>query len=460
MLHLGQTNNHSCQGINRRTFLQIGGLGLTGLTLSGLITQPSSANSSLTRPRARNCILLYMWGGPAHQDTFDLKPNAPDNVRGEFRPMSTCVPGLQICEHLPRLGQMMDRLALIRSVTHTGTNHATSAYHMLTGHIHFRPGPGSIPTPQDYPHIGSAVARFGRQPSDMPPFVALPRVMYEGDGRKVAGQEPGILGQRYAPFLVNGDPTRPDFSVETLTLPDEITQQRLQQRINLHAALEQQAERFSDLPGARDMQTHYERVYNLLQSPTAQRALNLANESDRVRSRYGWHHFGQSCLLARRLVEADVPLVTVYWNTGAAGDPGNWDTHRDNFNRLRTVLLPHFERSMTALLEDLENRGLLDETLIVWMGEFGRTPRINRNGGRDHWGFCQSVLLAGGGIRGGQVYGSSDSHAAYAAERPVRPDDIAATIFHCLGINRDQEMRDSQGRPMPLCLGEPLLDLM
>lgn len=455
MLSLQHVGGRRRGGLTRRTFLEVGTLGLGALTWPQLI----QASAAKQRPRARHCILLFMWGGPAHQDTFDLKPQAPDGIRGEFRPIATRVPGLQICEHLPRLAQRTDRLALLRSVTHTGTNHATSAYHMLTGHLHFRPGPGSVPTPNDYPSIGCAVARFGRQPSDMPAHVALPRVMYEADGRKVAGQDPGVLGQRYAPFVVSGDPTRPDFSVATLSLPAEVDSRRFQQRIQLQALLDQQGEQIAELPAAQDMREHYARVFRLLQSPSAQRALHLAGEPERVRSRYGWHHFGQSCLLARRLIEADVPLVTVYWNTGAAGDPGNWDTHNNNFPRLKNVLLPHFERAYTALLDDLHDRGLLEETLVVWMGEFGRTPRINRQGGRDHWGYCGSVLLAGGGIQGGQVYGSSDAHAAYAAERPVRPDDIAATIFHSLGIRRDQELHDAQGRPLPLCLGTPLLDL-
>jgi hypothetical protein len=286
----------------------------------------------------------------------------------------------------------------------------------------------------------------------------LPSVLIEADGRKVAGQGAGILGARHSPFLVLGDPTEPGFSVDTLTLPDDMGAGRFRGRTRLLGTLE--AEHHAQTADARALNTSYERVYRLLESPRAQRALRLANEPATVRDRYGWHHFGQSCLLARRLIEADVSLVTVYWNTGAAGDPGNWDTHNDEAPRLKDRILPPFERAYTALLDDLQSRGLLDETLVVWMGEFGRTPRINSAGGRDHWGFCQSVLLAGGGIKGGQVYGSSDAHGAYAAERPVSPDDLAATIFHTLGIPLDLEMHDAQGRPLPLCTGTPVAGVL
>ncbi|HXG09391.1 MAG TPA: DUF1501 domain-containing protein [Gemmataceae bacterium] len=409
--------------------------------------------------RAKNCILLFMWGGPAHQETFDLKPHAPEGVRSMFRPIATNVPGIHICEHLPKLARMADRFAIVRSVTHTGVNHATSAYHMLTGHLHPNAGGGQKASPNDMPSIGCAAARFGRQPKDVPAHVALPSQLVEADGRIVPGQFEGILGKRYAPFWVLGDPTRPDFAIDTLTLPDDLDGQRFHDRVRLHAALDRRAEAIARLPAAQGMGSHYERAFQLLSSPAARRAFRLAAEPARVRDRYGWHHFGQSCLLARRLVEAGVPLVTVFWNTGAAGAPGNWDTHDNNAERLKTVLLPPFEQAYTALLDDLHGRGLLDETLVVWMGEFGRTPKINKNAGRDHWGFCQSVLLAGGGVRGGQVYGSSDASAAYAAELPVSPDDLAATVFYCLGIRTDQELHDAQGRPLPLCKGKPVLGL-
>jgi hypothetical protein len=354
---------------------------------------------------------------------------------------------------------MADRYAILRSVTHTGTNHGTSAYHMLTGHIHFSPGTLRHPAPTDFPSVGCAVSRFGRHPAELPAYVALPSVLHDGDGGEVPGQGPGILGQRYAPFYVHGDPTRLDFSLKTLKLPVGVDGPRLRGRIGLQALLDQAGDQLTHRLGGGIMDAHYDRAYRLLQSPTAQQAFNLSAEPRKLRDRYGWHHFGQSCLLARRLVEAGVPLVTVYWNAPHIDDLQHWDTHKDSFNRLRNHLLPHFDRAMTALLEDLTNRGLLEETLLVWMGEFGRTPKLNKAAGRDHWGFCQSVLMAGAGVRGGQVYGSSDATAAYAAESPISPDDLAATVLTHLGIRLDQEMYDAQGRPLPLCTGKPVFGL-
>jgi hypothetical protein len=453
MLRLCGPGARLCDGLTRREFLRVGGLALAGLSLPGLLhARPATA-------RARSVIQLFMWGGPSQHETFDLKPQAPEGVRGLFRPIATSVPGVRICEHLPLLARAFGRYAIVRSLTHTGVNHGTSAYHVLTGHIHATPGTLRHPAPTDFPGVGCAVARFGRQPRDVPAYVALPSVLHDGDGGEVPGQGPGFLGQRHAPFLVNGDPTRSDFSIDTLRLPGDVDGRRFRDRIGLQALLDQEGERLAWLPAGREMDEHYEQAFRLLQSPATRRALDLAAEPDRVRERYGRHHFGQSCLLARRLVEAGVPLVTVYWNAPHIDDLQHWDTHKDSFNRLQNHLLPHLDRGLTALLDDLAERGLLDETLVVWCGEFGRTPKLNKNAGRDHWGFCQSALLAGAGVRGGQVYGSSDASAAYAAELPVSPDDLAATVFHPLGIPLDQELRDAQGRPLPLCTGKPVLGL-
>jgi hypothetical protein len=283
--------------------------------------------------------------------------------------------------------------------------------------------------------------------------------LHDGDGGEVPGQGPGFLSQRYAPFLVDGDPTRRDFSINALRLPADVDHPRLQGRIGLLSAFDRANEGLARQAPIRGAAEHYTRAFGLVQSPKAQRAFHLAAESDRERDRYGWHHFGQSCLLARRLVEAGVPLVTVFWNAPHIDDLQHWDTHKDSVNRLKNHLLPPFDMAMTALLEDLKERGLLDSTLVVWMGEFGRTPKINKQVGRDHWGFCQSVLMAGAGVRGGQVYGSSDASAAYAAESPVSPDDLAATVFDRLGISLERHMQDALGRPQPLCTGKPVTGL-
>jgi hypothetical protein len=453
MLDLCGPGNRLCDGVTRREFLRVGGLSLAGLTLPELLRARASGDAP--RGRAKSCIQLFMWGGPSQHETFDLKPHAPEGVRGEFRPIETNMPGIRICEHLPLLARRADRYAIVRSLTHTGVNHGTSAYHVLTGHIHSSPGTLRHPAPTDMPSVGCAVSRFGRQAGELPAYVALPSVLHDGDGGEVPGQGPGVLGGRYAPFLVAGDVTRPDFSIETLTLPGDLGGGRLRGRIGLQNALDRAGERLAGI-AARDVDANYERAFRLLQSHKARRAFNLSAEPTAVRERYGAHPFGQSCLLARRLVEAGVPLITVYWNAPHIDDQNHWDTHKDSFNRLKNHLLPPFDRGMTALLDDLETRGLLGETLVTWMGEFGRTPKLNKGGGRDHWGFCQSALLAGAGVRGGQVYGSSDASAAYAAELPVSPDDVAATVFHALGIRLDHEMHDSQGRPLPLCKGRPL----
>ncbi len=443
-----------CDGLSRREFLRVGGLA-AGLSLPALLAGQARGSEN-RRGKARACIQLFMWGGPSQLETFDLKPHAPDGIRSLFHPIATNVPDIQICEHLPRLAQRADRYAILRSVTHTGVNHGTSAYHMLTGHIHATPGTLRHPSPSDHPSLGCAVARMGRPPRDVPSHVSLPSVLHDGDGGEVPGQGPGFLGQRYAPFLVNGDPTRRDFSIDTLRLPAEVGDSRLGRRINLLAALDRQGEHLARCPAEGAFDDHHRQALDLLQSRATQRAFSLATEPDRVRDRYGWHHFGQSCLLARRLVEAGVPLVTVYWNAPHIDDVQHWDTHKDTVHRMKNHLLPPFDRAMSTLLDDLQERGLLDSTLIVWEGEFGRTPKINKAGGRDHWGFCQSVLMAGAGIRGGQVYGSSDASAAYAAESPVSPDDLAATIFDSLGIGLEQQVQDALGRPHSLCSGKPV----
>ena len=458
VIHLQSPGVPLCDGLSRREFLRVGGLALAELSLPALLQSQAQASQG-KRSRAKACIQLFMWGGPSQLETFDLKPNAPEGVRSLFRPTATNVPGIQICEHLPRMARMADCYAILRSVTHTGVNHGTSAYHMLTGHIHATPGTLRHPSPSDHPSVGCAADRFGRQPSGLPSHVSLPSVLHDGDGGEVPGQGPGFLGQRYAPFLVNGDPTQRDFSIDGLRLQPEVDSSRIGRRISLLAALDSESERLAHQPAVGEVSDHQSRAFRLLQSPTTQRAFQLAAEPDRVRGRYGWHHFGQSCLLARRLVEAGVPLVTVYWNAPDIDDLQHWDTHKDSANRLKNHLLPPFDLAMTALLEDLKERGLLDSTLVVWMGEFGRTPKINKAGGRDHWGFCQSVLMAGGGVRGGQVYGSSDASAAYAAESPVSPDDLAATVFDCLGVALDQQMQDAQGQPHPLCSGKPVRGL-
>jgi hypothetical protein len=460
MLRLCNSGVRLCDGLSRREFLRVGGLGAAGLTLPSLLR--GRAASAASKPSARSCIQLFMWGGPSQLETFDLKPDAAPEVRGMFRPIATNIGGIRICEHLPLLAKLADRYAIVRSLTHASVNHGTSTFHMLTGRIHPTPGRLRHPTPDDHPTIGSAVAAFGPprrgEAAALPPCVSKPCVVHDGDGAEAPGQGAGLLGRRHAPFQVAGDPGRPDFAIDTFKLPEDVDARRLRNRIGLQAVLDREGERIAGLASSRTVDAHYEQAFRMLQSPVVQRAFNLAGEPERVRDRYGWTQFGQSCLLARRLVEAGVPLVTVYWSPTLV-TAESWDTHTDGFDRLKNHALPLLDRSLSALLEDLQSRGLLDETLITWFGEFGRTPKLGTNAGRDHWGFCQSALVAGAGIRGGQVYGSSDGSAGYPQERPVSPDDLAATVYRCLGINLDQEIHDRQGRPLPLCTGKPVLGL-
>ncbi len=431
-----------CDPFTRRDFLRIGAIGLAAAGV---------AAAASARRRADSVVQLFLWGGPSQYETFDPKMDAPSGIRSQLRPAATRTPGTRICEHLPRLAQLTERYAIVRSLTHTGVNHGTSAYHVLTGRIHKAPGTLRHPAPDDQPMLGSVVARFGRAPAGVPAAVALPSVVLDGDGGEVPGQGPGLLGARYGPMKVIGDPTRADFSVDTLRLPEDVGPRRLGQRDGLRRALERGPE------GGLDAQ--YARAVALLGSDRTRRAFRLAAEPRHVRDRYGWHPFAQSCLLARRLAEAGVPWVTVYWNAPTNADNQSWDTHTNAAERLSRYLLPAYDQAMSAFLEDLHVRGLLERTLVVSAGEFGRTPTINRQGGRDHWGFCQSILLAGAGARGGLVYGSSDAHGAYAAEQPVRPDDLAATMLDALGVPYDGELHDGEGRPQSVCLGKPIAGL-
>jgi hypothetical protein len=387
-----------------------------------------------------------------------LKPAAPEQTRGEFQPISTSLPGVQFCEHLPLLSQRAQRCTIIRSATHDGTNHGTSAYHMLTGHLHWSPGTLRHPTKNDMPNIGCNASRFLQHPNHLPSHVQLPAVINDGDNLPVPGQWAGILGDRHDPFKVLGDLTQQDFQVPALALAEGLTRSRLNQSAELRRTLTSLQDRVAS-PGTTAADSSFDQALNLLQSAETEAAFNLSREPESIRRRYGIHYFGQSLLLARRLVEAGVPFVTVYWNppdVNANFADESWDTHKNQHERMRKFLLPPFDQGLAALLDDLVDRGLLDQTLVTWWGEFGRTPKINSQGGRDHWGFCQSIGLAGGGIQQGLVYGSSTIDGGYPETCPVRPDDLSATMFHLLGIDHTQMMHDLAGRPIPLSHGEPV----
>jgi len=449
----------------------VGSVGLLGLTLPELLrAQTLAADRGLSSPvrKAKACIMLFMWGGPAHQDTWDLKPNAPDEVRGEFRPIDTQVPGIQICEHFPLLAQRTQHLAIIRSMTHTNVDHTAATHYLLTG----KPPLPSNDLRKDWPHFGAVLAKLGRGRDPLPSFVSM-RPKLENDVPRFVeeshGQFAGWLGPTWDPLTIDADPSRADYRVGEIEPLDEVPEARMDRRRSLLNSLEVTAARLQQLDSTRNMQRNYSQAFDLLASAVGRSAFDLTQEPDAVRDWYGRNPHGQSVLQARRLVERGVPLVTVYWpSDGIKNVSVYWDTHSRNFIDLRDRLMPVADRAFSALLDDLDQRGLLDETLVIWTGEFGRTPKIGQRNsdagagrdGRDHWPNCFTSVMAGGGIRGGQVYGASDQHAAYPALNPVNPIDLAATVYDLMGVPPNLELTDIEGRPFVICPGNPIRDLM
>ena len=464
MLHLqGQGPGlQLCDGISRREALQIGGLGTLGVGLPHLLQSPVRAESGggSTFGRAKRVILLFMWGGPAHQDTWDLKPTGPAASRGEFLPIATKVPGIHISEHLPLIARQADKLAIIRSVGQDDNNHSTGAHAGLTGRRHDLSAENFGAREIDFPHYGSVLSQLTPNAKGMPTFVALPRIITTTAGPAVPGQFGGLIGKKFDPFQISEHPDLPDFKIGSLTLPDGLGIGRMEQRRDLLQQVELGARMIGRARNIEALDTFYQQALDMVLASRARQAFDLAAVPLETRLRYGMHTFGQGVLLAKRLVTAGVKLVTVYWHSEKQGVDSSWDTHALNFQELKARLLPSVDRPIAALLEDLEREGLLDETLVIWNSEFGRTPNINGNAGRDHWGSCNSVVMAGGGVPGGQVFGASDEKAAYPASDKVTQDDIAATIYHLLGLEPETLIHDRQNRPFPLALGEPIGKLL
>jgi Protein of unknown function (DUF1501) len=471
--------------VSRRRLLQIGGLGSLGLTLPELLrgeargATGSSAGDGLRGARPiRSCILIFHYGGPSHLDTVDMKPKAPAEIRGQFGSIATRIPGLRVCEHLPRLAQVMDRVAIIRSMHHVMTNHNAAAFTALCGR---NPLKGDLELlsndRNDPPCYGAILSAALPKRKGLPSFVALPHVMY--NVVQLPGQTSGFLGSAYEPFQVNADPAAPDFRLAELELPVELSLDRLDDRAALLRTLDdhrRRAENPSRAAGERapsgqakghvasgadaallgdPRDVYNEKAFRLLHSAEVRRAFQLAPEDPRLRDRYGRTTLGQSVLLARRLVQAGVRFVTVH-DGQHNGQLANWDAHENVFGRLKNDLLPPADQAVAALIDDLSSRGLLDETLVIVMGEFGRTPKINGTAGRDHWPNCYSILLAGGGVRGEVVFGASDKFGAYPDSDPVSPADLAATLFWRFGIDPAREIIDLTNRPYKLADGQPL----
>lgn len=442
---------------SRRDLLRAGALGM-GLTLPQLL-RASTAHPAAPRPSADACILLFLWGAPSQFETFDPKPTAPAGIRGEFGVRRTRLPGVLFGEHVPLLAGRNDRFALVRTCAQSSTHHQSAAYEALTGYPPRRDAVALTATSTDHPNLGSVVAARAPGRSHLPRFVQLPQLASDV-GNLTPGQFAGFLGRQYDPLAIIKDPCAPDFDVAELSLPADVSATRLHDREGLRRLVDRQTQALERSAEVRALDVYQGRAVGLLTGPKVRRAFDLDREPAAVRDRYGRNTLGQSCLLARRLVEAGVKLVTVCSGFNGKTPQDAWDTHSNNFRRLKGQLLPPLDGGLSALLDDLGQRGLMGRTLLVVMGEFGRTPRINKAAGRDHWHHCYSVLLAGGGVRPGAVLGRSDRQGAYPVQgRVCRPADLCATVYACLGINPAAEMADQGGRPLPLSRGEPIREL-
>ncbi len=446
----------------RRQLLQVGGAGLFGLSLPGLLSAAGRAPGR--KAKARAVIFLHQFGGPSQTDTFDMKPNAPDKIRGEFKPVATRVPGLQVCERLPRMAAVMDKVCVVRSMHHEMKNHNSAAYYSLTGHAPALDDIRLRDTRELFPAYGSVVERLAPSRPGVPTFVAFPYVLR--DGSVTPGQHASFLGKTCDPLLVTQDPNDPDFRLPELSLPAGLSLERLENRREIQRLIDGQTELLEFSARARGIDASYEKALSMLTSPRVRKAFDLSAEPEALRDRYGRTTYGQSCLLARRLVEAGARFVNVYFasSIGGQSNTGGWDTHGFNnhpmYPVLKSHLIPTTDETVPTLLDDLDSRGLLDDTLVVWVGEFGRSPRINNIAGRDHWPSCYTALLAGGGVKRGFVYGASDKTGAYPAGDPVRPDDLAATVFALLGIDPKAEVMDALNRPLAISSGNPVTGLL
>jgi len=466
--------------IGRRELLRCGGLATVGLTLPQLLAREAGAGRTTGRPRAKSCIVMYLEGGPSHVDLWDMKPGAPAEVRGIFRPIATTVPDLHVCEHLPMLSQQMHRLALVRSVTHGITDHNAGTYYALTGRY---PVDGSrlivADGPRNFPSFGSVLAKLRPVERAVPAFVHMPDLM-SNLNVNIAGQGAGFFGSAHDPFVA-GDPSLSDYRVPGMAPLAELTTERMNVRGGLVEQLDRTLAEMGDNRSLERMNGFYRQAMSLIAAPEARRAFDLSQESRSLRDRYGFDHtanralearqfgglphLGQCLLMARRLIEAGVRLVTVC--TGRRYCQ-SWDTHRSHFGLLERSICPMFDRAFSALIEDLAQRGLLDETLVVALGEFGRTPKLGyvtsgagaEANGRDHWPYCYTVMFAGAGIPGGAIHGASDRQGGYPSRDPVSPQDIAATVYAALGIPLDTEIHDPLQRPHALVVGQPIRALV
>jgi hypothetical protein len=439
MLEFIGRGSRTCEGVTRRTMLRLGALAVGGLTLPGLLRARASGSGSV---RKKAVIQIWQAGGPSHIDMYDLKPDAPAEVRGEFKPIATNVPGIQIGEHLPKQAQVMDKLAILRSAFHTNAGHGMGSQWMLTGYQ-----PTIEVNDNIYPACGAVVAKM-KGPNDpgMPAYVNLPRLLGLGKA--------AYLGASYNPFAPDANPNDPSFRVRNLRLPGRVDSTRLEKRKELLQDLDTIRRDIDTRGDIEGLDTFYRDAMEMVTNTKAQQAFDVNQESAKLRDRYGRNDLGQCCLLARRLVETGVTYVTIQ-----AG--GGWDTHGDNFKQLKTKLLPQYDQALAALVADLCDRGLQNDVLVMAMGEFGRTPKINKDAGRDHWPGAMSIVYAGGGLKMGQAIGTTNALGEYPTSKPASPGCVLSTMYHVLGIDYKHAFYDQAQRPLPiLSEGEPVKELI
>lgn len=441
-------------GLTRREILQVGYSGLMTVGLPSILSNRSLAADAATSAKSpKSVLIVFLTGAASHHDTFDMKPNAPKEIRGEFNPISTSVPGLQICEHLPQLAKLADKYSVVRTLSHKDNNHLMSTHHVLTGHL--QPGGffDKVASRDDWPCYSSGLAFTRPRTDGIPSGVNLPTWLESGP-LTWPGQQAGFLGPKFDPWQIKGDPNNKNFKVDAITLSKGINVSRLKNRQSLLGELNRQQRSLDNIANTRRLGNDQELAFSMLTSSKLATAFELKHESDKIRDRYGRHTTGQSLLMARRLIEAGVPVVQTN-----IGPVQNWDSHSAIFNTLKGRLLPPLDQGVSALLDDMDASGLLEDTLVMMLGEFGRTPKVNDKAGRDHWGPCFFGIFAGAGVQPGQVIGRSDETGAYPLTVAYSPDDVGATVYQLLGVPLDAEVHDRLGRPVRLNHGnviEPL----
>ena len=472
MLSIPGRPGRTCDGYSRRELLRVGGAGLIGLSLPEFLRmQAVAAPSTLAiEPKAKSVILIFLQGGPSHIDIWDPKPDAPSNIRGEFKPIKTKVDGIQVSETMPMLAEQLDKVTMIRSMSYTPAglfNHTAAIYQMMTGWAPDKVSPsGQLepPSPRDFPHMGCHLSKMRPPEGPMLPFVEMPRPLQESSVIGKGGAA-GYLGKAFDPYRLYQDPNK-DIRLEDLTMRPEVTPERLKDRVTLLKGINGSMKELEKAVSGYALNEYYEKAYDLVLSGKARDAFDLSKETDKVRERYGRTTFGQGALLSRRLVEAGTRFVQLNWPAVANGNPevDSWDTHAANFGPLKNLHCPVLDRSLSALIEDLDQRGLFKDTLLVAIGEFGRSPRIgvstsgntNAPDGRDHWPYCYTGIIGGAGVKRGFQYGKSDATASAPSENPVHPADLVATIYHTLGIDPGMEILNDLKQPRALVEGKPV----